>query len=252
MTAHLAAIYRHPIKSHGRENMQAVVLTQGQCMPWDRHWAVTHERSKWQDTDPQWLACTNFLIGSGNPRIMAINAVLDQAGPLLTLTHPDLPPLAFHPNQPDENARFLDWLAPLVPEGRAATALVKAPGRGMTDSDYPSVSLANLASGTALSERMGEDLSPLRWRCNLWVEGWHPWAENDLLGRRLQVGAAVLAIRERIGRCKSTTANPGTGRADVDTLAGLRSHTGAQDFGVYAEVVVGGELHLGDRIEVLA
>ena len=55
MTAHLAAIYRHPIKSHGRENLQAVVLTQGQCMPWDRHWAVTHERSKWQDTDPQWL-----------------------------------------------------------------------------------------------------------------------------------------------------------------------------------------------------
>ena len=252
MTARLAEIYRHPIKSHGREALADVVLTEGQCLPWDRHWAVTHETSKWQTAEPQWLACANFLVGSDNARIMAINASLDPAGPSVTLSHPDLPPLAFHPDQCDDQARFLDWVAPLVPEGRTASALVKAPNRGMTDTDYPSVSLANLASGAALSGLLGADLSLLRWRCNLWVDGWQPWAENDLPGRNLRIGAVVLAIREPIRRCKSTMANPKTGHADVDTLAGLRSHTGAQDFGVYAEVVAGGKIRRGDPVEVLA
>ena len=41
----VAELWRHPIKSHGRETLDAVEFTAGACMPWDRHWAVTHDET---------------------------------------------------------------------------------------------------------------------------------------------------------------------------------------------------------------
>jgi uncharacterized protein len=46
MTGRLAHIVRHPIKSHGREEMGRVTLTAGACLPYDRHWAVAHDAAK--------------------------------------------------------------------------------------------------------------------------------------------------------------------------------------------------------------
>ncbi len=252
MTARLAHIWRHPIKSHGREVLAQVTLAAGQTLPWDRHWAVTHALSKWNAADPRWMACANFLIGSSIASLMAIDARLQTDQGTLTLTHPDRPPLTLHPDDTADRAGFLDWLAPLLPPDRQATALVRAEGRGMTDTDYPSVSLCNLASNQSLSAALQAELSPLRWRGNLWVDGWQPWAEFALIGRNLRIGPVVLSVRERIKRCKATTANPATGIRDIDTLAGLRQHTEAQDFGVYATVVQGGSIRLGDPVEVLA
>lgn len=252
MTARLAHIHRHPIKSHGREALASVTVAAGQSLPWDRHWAVTHLASKWQPDDPRWMACANFILGSTIPALMAINATLEEAAGRITLTHPARDPLSFCPDVPGDQATFLAWVTPLLGDERQATALVKAPGRGMTDTDYPSVSIINLASNADLGLHLHADLSPLRWRGNLWVDGWDPWAEQALIGRDLRIGEVVLRVMEPIQRCKATTANPVTGLCDVDTLAGLRSHTGAQNFGVYAQVHTGGTLRPGDQIEVLA
>ena len=122
----------------------------------------------------------------------------------------------------------------------------------MTDTDYPSVSLINLASNRALSQQMGTDLSALRWRANFWIEGWDAFAERTLVGRKLRLGEAVLEVTEPKVRCLATTANPVTGVRDADTLAALQSRFGDQDFGLYAKVIEGGTVRTGDRIEVLA
>ncbi len=98
---------------------------------------------------------------------------------------------------------------------------------------------------------MGTDLSPLRWRGNLWVEGAEAWAEETWAGRRLAVGTAVLEVAEMIVRCKATTANPVTGVIDADTLGGLSAARGQQTFGVYARVATSGVIREGDRVKVL-
>ena len=46
-------------------------------------------------------------------------------------------------------------------------------------------------------------------------------------------------------------ANPETGKRDVDTLD-LLNELGHQEFGVYAEVIDGGEIALGDTVSVLS
>ena len=248
MTGAVAQIWRHPIKAHGREALDRVTLSAGQTMPWDRTWAVTHQNAKTDGT--AWAPCANFSIGSRAPLLQAISATLDEATGTLCLTHPDRPDLRFNPDT--EQHRFLEWVGPLMPQERAAsTGIVRVPGRGMTDTDFPSISLINMASHRAFGQRLGLDLSPLRWRGNLLIDGLAPWEDLEWIGKRLRIGEAELRVRERIGRCLATAANPQTGIRDVDTLKALRDGCGHTDFGLYAEVVVSGDIKVGDTAEVL-
>ena len=248
MTAAVAALWRHPIKGHGREALDRVTLTEGQTMPWDRRWAVAHELA--QADGSEWAPSAAFSRGSKVPALMAINARTDEAAGTVTLTHPDRPDLSF---DPDTEARaFLDWVRPLMPENRAqSTRVIRVEGRGMTDTDFPSISLINLASNDALAEKMGQALSPLRWRGNIHISGLPAWAEFDWVGRTLRVGTSELAVREPILRCLATTANPATGQRDADTLGALNSFCGHQDFGIYAEVTKTGDIAIGDAVAPL-
>nr|WP_170539347.1 MOSC domain-containing protein [Ruegeria arenilitoris] len=245
MTGQVTQIWRHPIKSHGREPLQEVTVIPGQTMPGDRVWAVAHEMSKADGSE--WVPCANFSRGSKAPQLMAISAVLD--GDRVTLSHPDRPDLTFHPDT--EQDLFLEWVRPLMPADRAASArIVRVPGRGMTDSDYPSVSLCNMASHRAVQQRLGRELSICRWRGNIWFDDLPLWEEFDWLDKDVQIGEAVFHVRERITRCMATTANPDTGVRDADTLGALRSWD-HQDFGVYAEVIRQGTIRPGDKVQVL-
>lgn len=251
MTGRLVSIQRHPLKSHGRETLPSVELTMGAALPWDRRWAVAHDAARIEDG--AWAPCQNFSRGAKAPRLMAINGALDEATATLTLTHPDRPPLSFRPDDPADTPRFLDWVRPLSPPDRAQPARIySARDFAMTDTDYQSVSLLSLASNADLANRMGTDLSPLRWRGNLWLEGFTPWEERGWIGKRLRVGETVLEVKENIVRCLATTTNPTTGERDADTLGALKALHGAQEFGVYARVIEGGRIRQGDKVEVLA
>lgn len=245
MSGAVTCLWRHPIKSHGRESLDQVTMTPGQTMPGDRVWAVAHEASEADGSE--WVPCVNFSRGAKAPKLMAISAQLQ--GDRVTLQHPERPELSFAPDTQQE--AFLDWVKPLMPADRAASArIVRVPGRGMTDSDFPSISLCNMASHRAVEQKLGRDLSIARWRGNIWFDGLPLWEEFDWLHREIRIGDAVLRVRERITRCLATAANPETGERDADTLGALKSWD-HQDFGVYAEVLEGGTIRLGDKVQVL-
>ena len=248
MMATLAHICRHPIKAHSREDLLSVLLTAGQSLPFDRQWAVAHDAAK---LVTGWNPCVNFARGAKAPGLMAISAKLDEASGAVTLMHPAKPNLTFRPDDADDLARFLDWVRDLNPADRAQPAQIVKAGIAMTDTDFPSVSIFGLGSNRDLSARMGQDLSPNRWRGNLWVDGLAPWAEFDWVGRDVQIGGAVLHVQERIVRCKATSANPSTGQIDADTLGALQVGFGHQEFGVYARVISGGMVAVSDGVTVL-
>ncbi len=246
--AKVHALWRHPIKGHGREALQHVNLTEGRTMPWDRCWAVAHEATQADGT--AWAPCANYTRAAKVPTLMAISSQLDEATGRLTLTHPNRPDLSFDPDT--EAQAFLEWIRPLMPANRAQSVDIhRAPDRGMTDSEYPSVSLINLASGQDLGRRMKTDLSPMRWRGNIHLTGLEPWTEFDWTGKTLLIGTAELTVRESIERCLATTANPETGTRDADTLGALNAEFGHQNFGINAVVTRSGTLHVGDSVEVL-
>ena len=121
----------------------------------------------------------------------------------------------------------------------------------MTDSPFPSVAILSNASLRALSHLLGQDLSPHRFRGNLWIEGTTAFEEFDWIGRRLRIGQAVLKVEKRITRCAATQVNPETGHPDADTLTALKAHYGHRDFGIYAVVTEGGTVNLNDKVTLL-
>ncbi len=252
MIPNVANLWRHPIKSHGREALDTIALTAGQTIPWDRHWAILHDHSAYDTTNPVWAACQNFMLGSRTPGLAGLWATLDEATARVTLTHADLGTLDFAPDDGADHDRFLAWIAPLCPDTRARpAAIVHVPGRGMTDTEYPSVTLMSHASHRAVADRLDQPIGHERWRGNIWLDGLDPWAEWNWIGHNVQVGSAVLAVREPVRRCLHTAANPTTGIRDADTLGALRDGWGHTDFGVYAEVVQGGDVHLDDMAKVI-
>ena len=244
----LAQIWRHPIKSHGAEALEAVRLTAGRTMPWDRRWAVAHEAATADNS--AWSPCQQFSRGAKAPSLMALSAELNEATGRVILRHPELGQLDVDPET--EGDALVAWAGPLIPSDRAQSArIVRVPDRGMTDTDFPSISINSTSSLRALGQNAGADLDARRFRGNLWLDGLGPWEEFEWIGKTLRIGSVELAVRERITRCLATTANPETGKRDVDTLGALESGWGHTDFGVYAEVVTSGEIRLGDTVEVL-
>jgi len=252
MTIALAHIYRHPIKSHGSEHLDQVTLTAEQTLPWDRVWGVAHTET---DIDgSEWAHCRNFTRGAANGSLMAIKARFDEATQQITLTHPDLEPLTANPDT--DGLKIVEWASAISPEGRAGPARVlraatAADGRGFTDQVDPYISILNLTSLRVLSQKAGREMSPLRFRGNLWVDGAAPWEEFDWVGKRLSLGGAILQVEERIDRCRATEANPDTGKRDTNTLSLLEEGWDHRDFGVFARVVRSGPVAIGDTLKVI-
>jgi uncharacterized protein len=242
MTIRLAHICRHPIKAYGREMLASVRLSAGAGLPFDREWAVAHEAAR---LAPGWNPCMNFTRGAKAPALMAVTSELDEEARRVTLAHPVAGEITVAPDDPADQARLLAWADPLIPAGRARPAAVVRGQVAMTDSDFPSVSVLSLTSLAALSRQMGMDLSIHRWRANLWLHGAEPWAEWGWIGQRFRLGDAVLEVVERITRCSATTVDPETGDVGGNTLTALEAGFGHQDFGVYARVIEGGEVALG-------
>ncbi|MDJ0638916.1 MAG: MOSC domain-containing protein [Paracoccaceae bacterium] len=245
MTATLAQIWRHPVKAIGREALDQVTLTPGAWLPGDRLWGVAHERSK-LDGDG-WAKKANFLRGVTDPALMAATCVMDDDTGFITMSHPKAGDVRFHPESDPQP--FLDWVGGIwSAELPAPTGLYRASDAHLTDVPDAWISIAALSSNRALGQRMGQTLSPDRWRANLWLEGTAPWAEKEWVGETLRIGETILKVACEITRCKATMANPETGRRDADTLGALDA-LGHQEFGLYAEVIEGGTIRVGDPVE---
>ena len=130
MTGEVTSLWRHPIKSHGRESLDEVTMIAGRTMPWDRVWAVAHDASKADGSE--WVQCANFSRVSKAPDLMAITARLDEQTGLITLSHPNRDDLNFDPNS--DPTAFLSWVAPLVPRDRCL-ATTSNPETGKRDVD---------------------------------------------------------------------------------------------------------------------
>ncbi|PTV95722.1 hypothetical protein C8J27_10349 [Rhodobacter aestuarii] len=251
MIGHLAHIVRHPIKSIGYEDIRSAPLTQGRVLPFDRTWAISHEAAKFDSPLTEWAKKMNFVRGVAAPGLMAVQAQMHEDG-TVELTHPDLWHLRIDPDRPADQAKLIEWLKPLWPATRPAPrAVERLEGQSLADMAQPYISILSMASLAALGAAAGVELSRHRFRGNLWVEGWAPWAERNLIGKRLRIGETVLEVDMPITRCRATCANPVSGTEDLETLQWLEKLNGDWHFGLYAVVIEGGEIARGDVVEVL-
>ncbi|MCY4305165.1 MAG: MOSC domain-containing protein [Aestuariivita sp.] len=250
MNSQICGIWRYPIKSHGRESLSEVMLEAGKTLPWDRHWAVQHNKSDYDGIG--WASCKNFMIGTRTPQLAAIRASFDVISKRITLMHDKLGDLTFSPDNSLDVEQFFHWILPILQNSSIRPVkIVSLKNRGMTDSHYASVSIMNMSSHRSVSQQLGKPLEIERWRGNIWLDGGSPWEEFDWIGKRVRIGKATLQVHESIERCLHTTASPKTGRRDIDLLHFLEDKWQHRDFGVYAKVIESGEISIGDSATLI-
>ncbi len=78
--------------------------------------------------------------------------------------------------------------------------------------------------------------------------GWPAWHEFDLVGQTLAIGDVRLKVVKRIVRCAAINVDPETAARDLNIPRTLMRRFGHADCGVYAEVIAGGSIGIGDAI----
>ena len=133
--------------------------------------------------------------------------------------------------------------------------VVAAPGHAFADARRKPnattdqyVSLINRASIAALEDAIGVSVDPIRFRANVYFDGVTAWSEHDWINSEISLGGSRLRVISPITRCAATQVNPVTAKRDLDIVAALGRAFGHINMGVYAEVVAGGEIAVGDAL----
>jgi uncharacterized protein YcbX len=250
MSGHVAAIFRHPVKGFTPEALNAVELAPGEGFPFDRLWAVENGPCGFDAAAPAFVSKQKFTVLAHIAKVAAARTRYDAATGVLHVTAPDAPEIAVRLDEPAGREALAAWLtAFLGDDARGPLQVLEAPGAWrFTDHPLGQVSIVNLASVRDLGQRMGVELDPLRFRANLYVEGWPAWAENGWTGKDLMAGWAKANVFKPIVRCAATHVDPTTAARDLDVVKALFDNYDHMHCGIYVRVTAGGAVALGDAV----
>lgn len=254
MKAAVAALYRHPVKGFTPERLARAGLAVGEGFPCDRIYTVEVGDSGFDPAAPAFIKKTRFAVLARIARVAEARTAYDAGSGRLVATAAGQP--RFEADLTGEAGReaFAAWLTALLGEEADAPLKVLAAPDPWRFFDHPQghVSIVNLASVRDLEQRIGRPVDPLRFRANLYVDGWPAWVENDWTGRALTLGGARATVFKPIVRCAATHVDPATAERDMDVVKALFDHYGHTLCGIYAQVTAAGAVSEGDMAELAA
>ena len=264
--ATLSGIHIYPVKSCAAVSLRhATVEARG--LDGDRRWMIVDAEGR-------------FITGREQPRLTLVRARLVESGlmlsapgrPEILVTRPDAEqtrapvtvwgsevralPAAAQAN--DWISGFLGMPATLVYQDAGAHRPIGSPrvrpGDEVSFADAYPMLLISEASLAGLNQRVGRELSMLRFRPNLVVSGTSAHAEDEW--KRMRIGAVEFDVVKPCARCKFTTIDPETAERDprgepLRTLATYRRVGSEVMFGQYLVARSGGGLRIGDTVEVI-
>lgn len=256
MTGVVVRLFRYPVKGLSPEPLEMLTLTRAHGVERDRDFALALGTTEFDPAQPQPLAKTNFLMLARNEVLARLQTRLDPDHRLVV----QLDGRVVAEGVLDDaagRAAIEDFFTAFVGEAACGRVrVVSAPGHRFTDIGAPapefmySVSLINLASLRAVEAAMGRRLDPMRFRANLYVDGFPAWAEFGWLGTSLMVGSVECRVVRRTRRCPATNVDPATAKQDADVPKALRGAFGHADLGVYLQPVGAGTVAPGDAVSV--
>lgn len=251
MSGLVAAIFRHPVKGFTPEALTHVDLAPGEGFPNDRIWAVENGPSGFNPERPAWVSKQKFTVLAAIPKVAAARTRYDDTTGVLSAEAAGHPTFTGRLAEPAGRAAFEAWLGGFLDAGDVRGPLRVMEARDafrFTDHPLGQVSIINLASVRDLSQRLGVELDPLRFRANIYVDGWAPWVENDWADRDLMLGWARARGFKPIVRCAATDVDPATGHKDQDLTKALFDNYGHMNCGLYVHITAAGRVGLGDAV----
>lgn len=247
MDAHVAALFRHPVKGFTPEQLDHADLTVGGYFPCDRIYAVENGPSGFDPATPAFVPKQKFTVLAAIPQVALARTTYEEATSTFRAAAPGQAAFAGRLDEAGGREAFASWLKALLgDQAHADLKVVQAPGHRFTDHPLGHVSILNMASLRDLESRIGKPLDPLRFRANIYVEGWPAWVENTWVGRELMVGFARAKVFKPIVRCVATHVDPATAETDVDVVKALFDNYGHMFCGIYVHIADGGRVSVGD------
>jgi uncharacterized protein YcbX len=242
--AKLTSIARYPVKGLTADYLQDVFLDKDQWLPFDRSWAIEngiglnlkkkHYMALCYQAELAQLRC-RF-----NAETTAFSLVLDGKDPVNCRL-----------NDEASHGPMIELIKGLLGDlVKGDLRIAHTPGQAMTDVPEPQSSIINAASVRDLGQRIGLELDPARFRGNLVIDGVEPWSELDWVGREFKIGELTLRGESRTDRCTATSINVDTAKTDTDVPKALFDNFGHLDCGIYASIVSGGRIAIGDPVSV--
>jgi uncharacterized protein YcbX len=245
-------LYRYPVKGLTPEALETTTVAAGGTLPWDRAFALAQGDAPFDPDSPTWMQKTHFLCLMANAHAALLKSNFDPRTGVLTILAPSGDAVRENVLGEPGREKIGAWLAAFLgPEARGTPRFHHVPGHSFSDVSAKVISLINLASLDDLSRRVGALRHKRRFRANLYFSGAAAWSELEWVGRELLAGHARLRVRKRIPRCAATQVNPETAERDADPVRELRAAFGHPDLGIYAEVIEGGAIAVGDALELL-
>ena len=248
--ARIEAIYRYPVKGLSPQLLPRVMLSPGATLPADRLYAIENGPSGFDPLAPAYFPKIQFLMLMRNERLAALRTDYDEASHTLSIQWEGCEAARGDLRSKEGRLAIEAFFRRFMPgELYGPPKVLSGEGHSFSDVAKKVVSIINLASVAEVESAAGAPVNPLRFRANVYVAGWPAWHEFDLLDRELTIGNARLKAVKRIQRCAATEVDPDTGIRDVAVPRTLMDNFGHADCGVYAEVIAGGEIAIGDKIK---
>jgi uncharacterized protein YcbX len=248
-TAQIVGIYRYPVKGLSPEPLPHVVLGIGQTVPADRRYAIENGPSGFDPADPKFFPKAYFLMLMRDEWLAGLRSHFDDASNVLTISQNGVIAAQGDLETGDGRAAIERFFANSYAGAfKGPPKILSCDGFSFSDVARKVVSIINLGSVAAIENIVGVPVHPLRFRANLYVSGWPAWHEFDLLDGTLAIGDVRLKVVKRIVRCAAVNVDPETAARDLNIPQTLMRRLGHADCGVYAEVVAGGAIGVGDTV----
>lgn len=243
------SIYRYPIKGLTPEPLKSVTIQAGECLPFDRAYAIENGGGRFDPLQPKHLPKINFLMLMRNERMASLRSSFNDETATLTLQRDGNQVAKGQLTTPTGRQIIEQFLSSYFSnELRGAPKIVHAENHTFSDVPMKCVHIVNLASVRELTRVAGREINPLRFRANLYIDGLEPWTEFNWVNKKLQIGDAELSVLLRTERCDATNVDPETAARDMSIPSLLQRQWGHTDFGIYAKVAKGGEISVNDEI----
>jgi uncharacterized protein YcbX len=260
--AHVATLYRYPVKGFTPEECETLTVLDEGRIAGDRVLGI-----RFADTgaaDDAWSRKSGMVALINTPGLARLRVRFDERALRLRIslgTSLLIDELLNPEGRRRIGALLADYVLKLDEnplKGHPERLPLRVIGDGRSpryhDEEAGRVTLHGRGSLQALQAALGKDVSELRFRSNIAVDGLTAWEEQSWVGRKIRIGIVEFDVVKPKTRCLATHANPITGERDLPILTTLTQKIGQENptFAVaMLPVGAGGQIRAGDQVSVV-
>jgi uncharacterized protein len=259
---HVVALYRYPVKGFTPEECETLTVLDEGRIAGDRVLGVRFADT--EAADDAWSRKIGMVALINTPGLARLHVRFDETAFRLQISF-GTAVLVDEALNPEGRKRIGAVLAdyvlklgenPLTGHPERLPLRVIGDGRAPRyhDEEAGRVTLHGRGSLQALQAALGNEVSELRFRSNIAVDGLAAWEEQSWVGRKIRIGAVEFDVVKPKTRCLATHANPKTGERDLPILTTLIQKIG-QETPTFAVAMLpsgaGGQLRVGDQVTIL-